>query len=302
MANRKENQSFSVALPVHAGQLAYRLNLEEHKIMLTKTTKSKEVLKAKILAVTDLENKLKDTMYEIYEKYYGGTSEALFQEDLQNKNFCILIFNQSEQLVGFSSLLIFTAALKGESFGIVYSGDTIIKHEYWGSNILIKAWLGLTGKIYRQMNTIPWFWLLLVKGHRTYRYLNLFFKEFYPRPEAFIPRGWKEKRDLITKMKFGQCFDEKRGIIKFPETKGFLKEEWAGLNQKTKNHPEANFFQSQNPGFGEGDELVCFCEISEKNFKKRALVLFKDEFYNEILHQASWNRLLKELEIPKINL
>ena len=269
--------------------------------MLIKTTQLKESLKAKVLPVADLDSKLKDKMYEIYEEYYGGTSQVLFHEDLKNKNFCILIFNQLNQLVGFSSLLIFKTSLRGERFGIVYSGDTIIKHEYWGSNILVKSWLALIGAIHRQNNTISWFWLLLVKGHRTYRYLNLFFKEFYPRPEACIPIDWKKKRDLIAKKMFGEYFDERKGIIKFPETKGFLKEEWAGLNPKTENHSEVKFFQNQNPGFSHGDELVCFCEISENNFKKRALEIFKDDSCNEFWQEGFVNEFLRELEMPKIN-
>ena len=255
------------------------------------------LLRAEIIPIHQISELLIEEMYKTYIHYYSGTNRQIFRSDFNNKDFCILIFNENEDndLVGFSAISIYIESVQNENFGIIYSGDTIIKHQYWGSNILIKAWLSFAGEVYRQFNFIPWYWLLLVKGHRTYRYLNLFFKDYYPRAGANIPENLGMKRDSIAFKSFGECFNSNSALIKFPETRGHLKEEWNGINEKTKNHKEVNFFKSQNPNFNSGDELVCFSEISPENLRKKSLIMFNDNSYAKFLPVNFTQKLKKDL-------
>ena len=118
-------------------------------------------------------------LYALYATYYGGTSSELFQRDLQEKDQ-ILILQDGNTPVGFTTLKIIRAEHQNQPVRAVFSGDTIIRHEYWGSQTLPLAWCELIGKIQAQQPHIPLYWLLIVKGDRTYRYLNVFSKQYYP--------------------------------------------------------------------------------------------------------------------------
>ena len=74
-----------------------------------------------------------------------------------------------------------------------------------------------------------------------------------------------------------------------------MKEEWNGINEKTKDHKEVNFFKSQNPNFNSGDELVCFSEISPENLKKKSLIMFNDNSYAKFLPVNFTQKLKKDL-------
>ncbi len=125
-------------------------------------------------------------LYALYATYYGGTSPELFQRDLQEKDQ-ILILQDGNTPVGFTTLKIIRAEHQNQPVRAVFSGDTIIRHEYWGSQTLPLAWCELIGKIQAQQPRIPLYWLLIVKGDRTYRYLNVFSKQYYPNRKTPTP-------------------------------------------------------------------------------------------------------------------
>ena len=61
--------------------------------------------------------------------------------------------------------------------------------------------------------------------------------------------------------------DADEGIVRFKERKGQVKKEHA---EKTfrKNNQYIDFFLRKNPGFVDGDEMVCMAELSLNNFKR----------------------------------
>ena len=60
------------------------------------------------------------------------------------------------------------------------SGATIIDSDHWGSQALAFNWIRRAGRLHAEAPDRRLFWFLIVKGHRTYRYLPAFAVAFHP--------------------------------------------------------------------------------------------------------------------------
>ena len=207
-------------------------------------------------------------LYALYATYYGGTSPELFQRDLQEKDQ-ILILQDGNTPVGFTTLKIIRAEHQNQPVRAVFSGDTIIRHEYWGSQTLPLAWCELIGKIQAQQPRIPLYWLLIVKGDRTYRYLNVFSKQYYPNRKTPPPPEIQSLMNQLARERFGAHYLPERGIVHYPQSQGHLKARWH--NSAAGRNPEAQCFAEKNPHYQQGDELVCLTLLDAGNLKSFAL-------------------------------
>ena len=119
-------------------------------------------------------------LYGLYTRYYGGTSPELFRRDLLEKDHILLLEDENGETRGFTTLKVILFTHLARSGRALFSGDTIIDHRFWGEQTLPLAWCCLAGRIKARQPDLPLYWLLIVKGDRTYRYLNVFSKTYYP--------------------------------------------------------------------------------------------------------------------------
>ena len=63
------------------------------------------------------------------------------------------------------------------------SGDTIVERTWWGSPALARTWVRAVRQLAPETSREV-YWLLLTSGFRTYRFLPVFFRNFYPRYDA----------------------------------------------------------------------------------------------------------------------
>jgi hypothetical protein len=108
------------------------------------------------------------------------------------------------------------------------------------------------------------FWLLLTSGFRTYRFLPVFWREFFPRFDQATPPEMERLREQLGRERFGSQFDSAAGVVRFTNPQKLcadLKNIPAGREQD----PHTKFFLSQNPGHAGGDELVCLTELCPQN-------------------------------------
>lgn len=208
-------------------------------------------------------------LFELYATYYGGTSASLFEHDLRQKDWILLLHGEHGQICGFSTLKILTAKHQNQHVRAIFSGDTIIAHEYWGSQTLPLAWCELIGRIAAEQPETPLYWLLIVKGDRTYRYLNVFSKQYFPNRKIPTPPDVQILIHQLARSLFGEHYLPEQGIVHYPQSRGHLKPEWH--NPSTSHNPEARFFAEHNPHFADGDELVCLTLLREDNLKSFAL-------------------------------
>jgi hypothetical protein len=211
----------------------------------------------------------------LYLSYYSGTDGARFEADLGGKDE-ILLVTCDEVLVGFTTLQVYERQWRGECVRVIYSGDTVVEQAHWGQQALAFAWIARMGEIKRERPDVPLYWLLIVKGHRTFKYLPTFGKTFFPH--------WSQDRsdlkplaDFLAREKFGSDYNAGTGVVEFPVSHGHLRHEIAFPTDEQMNQPAVKFFVQRNPGFTQGHELVCLCEMEETNMRPLTRRIFNKD-------------------------
>lgn len=238
-------------------------------------------LNTEIKLVSSLsEGEIQD-MYHLYVQYYAACERPQFDSDLTEKKYVVLLRGGDDILRGFSTLVVLDFTFKQKRRRAIYSGDTVIHHDYWGSQSLSLAWSHLAGSLKLEAPSIPLYWLLIVKGHRTYRYLSLFAKRFYPTWRHGTPKETQDLMDYLARYKFGDAFKPDEGIIRFEQSRGHLKGSWADVPEHLLKKPDVRFFLDRNPRYQQGDELVCLTELCEENLRSHALRAFTDAMQHD---------------------
>jgi hypothetical protein len=213
-------------------------------------------------------------MFSLYETYYDGSSYDLFCHDLAGKSDVIEL-HAGDALAGFSTLAVMGFEHAGEANRAIFSGDTIIHHDYWGEQALVGAFCGFAGGLKARFPREPLFWLLISKGYRTYRYLDVFAHDYYPHRARPTPRGIAERIERLARDKFGEAYDADSGIVSFAQSRGHLRPQWATVREPLHVHRTVRFFLQRNPRYHAGEEMVCLTELCADNlrsFARRAFV------------------------------
>lgn len=214
-------------------------------------------------------------MFALLERHYKDVSRALFEADLADKDVAILLHSGS-MVIGFTTAAYSTFAFGSRDIGIVFSGDTIVVPAFWGEQELARAWLKEIGQAATRIEVRALYWLLIVKGHRTYRYLPAFALDYVPSATASDNPELVALRNAVAAERFGNAFDPATGIIRFSEPRGRLHPEIADPLPRERANPHVRFFLEANPGFRNGDELACLCALSPDNMRPRARRWFSD--------------------------
>ena len=205
----------------------------------------------------------RDEMFALLTRHFEGVTRPQFDRDLAEKNWVIEL-RRDGALVGFSTLLVTTTLFDGEPITAIYSGDTIVAPEAWGTPALARTWIATVSRLREDHPGQRCYWLLLTSGFRTYRFLPVFWREFFPRHDTVA--GGAESRLLrqLAHERYGNAFDAETGIVRFAAPQR-LRQSLAGVPAGREADAHVAFFLARNPGHARGDELVCLTEISELN-------------------------------------
>ena len=157
-------------------------------------------------AIDSLDRRTRADMFALFEQYYESVSLQAFEQDIGGKTIAILLSDGQGKLQGFSTLEIIHFETRDGAAIALYSGDTIISHHHWGEQALSRAWCFLAGQVKKEHPKLPLYWFLIVKGHRTYRYLPAFTRKFYPNYRAATPAKLQEIMDRLATEKFGDAY------------------------------------------------------------------------------------------------
>jgi hypothetical protein len=80
-------------------------------------------------------------MVRLLDAHFEGVTRDVFERDLAGKDWALLI-EEDGRLRGFSTLHLYETQHAGEAFTVVYSGDTIVERDAWGSSALARCWIG----------------------------------------------------------------------------------------------------------------------------------------------------------------
>jgi len=231
-------------------------------------------LAAKVIPVTAASPADREAMWNLYRRFYSGTHRDLFDRDLAAKDSLLLLRDEADAIQGFSTMAVGVTEFEGRTIRYVFSGDTIIDRDYWGTQALAFSWLRYVGELKREQPELPLFWFLIVKGHRTFRYLPTFAREFWPHWERGAPDSIAALMRKLAEERFGDAFDAQSGLIRYPESHGHLTEDCAEANEREAAREDVSFFLRRNPGYRSGHELVCLCELARENLRPLARRLF----------------------------
>ena len=222
-------------------------------------------LTGQVKPVAELPGRERDEMYALLADYFDNTTRRQFERDLAEKEWAILLCDVTTGAVqGFSTLMCLNLTIDGAPAAVFFSGDTIIRREYWGETALPRLWGRHVFSLAEEFRRTRVYWFLICSGYKTYRYLPLFFREFYPSCERPTPAPIKQTLDQIGRFKFGDEFDAERGVIRFRRASP-LQSGVAEITPQRLKDPHVAFFVQANPGHTHGDELACLAELSRGN-------------------------------------
>jgi hypothetical protein len=212
-----------------------------------------------------------DQLYALMQRYFSGVQHDAFLRDLTEKPWVITLRNTETGLLqGFSTLCLMDEVVQGIRVRAFFSGDTIIDRPYWGSLELERTWFHF---LYAHIDAEPephfrWYWFLICKGYRTYRYLPVYFHRYYPSPEP-MPPFEQAVLDTLATRRFGDAYDPATGIIRCRHDY-HLREGIGDISDHERRDPRIAFFEQRNPGWRQGDELACLTDLCHPNLKRCA--------------------------------
>ncbi len=229
----------------------------------------------RLVACEDLTEAEREALFALLSAHFLGVTRERFAADLAEKDW-ILILEEDGQPRGFSTLRIYEAAgPDGEPLTVVYSGDTIMAQGVAATAALPKSWIASVRALRERHPRGRLLWLLLTSGFRTYRFLPVFWRDFWPRPEIATPTENRSLLDHLARERFGPLYDDTTGIVRFPEPQ-VLREGLDEVPEGRLTDPHIAFFLEKNPGWIRGDELVCLTELTEGNLTSAGRRMWRD--------------------------
>ncbi len=231
---------------------------------------TKTGLASEVMCVSALPEAEVAEMFALMARHYEAVAADAFRADLARKDEVVVLRDGSGCLCGFTTIAWNPCGEMPEG-DVIFSGDTVIAREHWGTQELVKGFCRRAGER-KAVGGRPLYSFLISKGHRTYRYLPLFAKRFHPHPERQEPvlEGLSGK---VAVRLFGEAWKADEGVIRFPRSAGHLRREMAGSPER---NGWVDFFLERNPGHADGEELVCMAEMSVGNLRKFALAAFSE--------------------------
>lgn len=230
-------------------------------------------MKGRTRPLTELTPEDRREMLALLGSCFDGVTAERFAADLADKTHVVTLFDDAGRLEGFSTLALYPTELDGEPLTVVASGDTLVHPRAWGRSVLPAVWIDAVHRLHRRLGregeSRRLVWLLLTSGFRTYRFLPVFFRRFWPRPEDGrraneIDDGLPALARALAAERYGPLYDETTGIVRFSEPQ-ILRPELAGPPNGRRRDPHVELFLRANPGHGAGDELVCITDLGPDN-------------------------------------
>ncbi len=224
-------------------------------------------LKGSMQEVGSLSNEDVNTMYGLMDEFYDNVTKENFLRDLGKKDYSIVLKDEGGIIRGFSTQKIMHIPVEDKLVHGVFSGDTIIHKDYWGSPELFKVFTRFFFKYEEQYGDFYWF--LISKGYKTYKLLPTFFKTFYPNYLEETPKEIKEIMDAFGRLYSPEEYDEKTGVLCYKGVKDKLKQNVADITKERLKDRNIAFFAEKNPDHIKGNDIVCITKLSKTNLSER---------------------------------
>jgi hypothetical protein len=213
----------------------------------------------------ELSSSMIEEMFVVFSESFDQSSSEIFQRDLSGKDWVILLRDEQCRVQGFSTLALYETEFDGQKMSVVYSGDTIIRPEYWGTPQLPSTWIKTVLEKSAKMQQ-PLYWLLISSGYKTYRFLSVFYKTFYPHYACPTPPDIQALMHHLASQRFGDDYLPHLGVVRFKVGATPLRDGVAAVTDERLHDPHVAHYIKMNPYHDQGDELVCITQVHPDNF------------------------------------
>ena len=228
-------------------------------------------LRSSVIDVDGLGSSDRDAMFDLMGRTYANVKRDAFEADLLAKRWVIQVHDPvTKQLAGFSTQVVLSLEVDGRPIRALFSGDTVVDRQHWGDIALAHAWGRLALRLMEGDPTELLYWFLTSKGFRTYKYLPLFFHEWYPRLGLLTPSWQRAVTDALGMRVAPLYYDARSQIITAAPGKDYVRAEIADPQSRSRADEHINYFVNRNPRFDRGDELCCLAPLTKLNFTPAA--------------------------------
>jgi hypothetical protein len=215
--------------------------------------------RAKIQPVGALSDTTIADMFSLFERYYVDVSHAQFRSDLMEKTH-VFMFWAGDELIGFSTIFRKRIPIVGDGI-FLFSGDTVIREDFWGSKILQTTFLKYVTLTKLSNPLEPVYWMLISKGFKTYMMMRKNFGYSFPREGRAMPELLRSIRNRFYAWKYGEAYDARSGLITFERSHGAVRGQMAEPKPYQLKDTDVRYFLERNPAYKEGVELACVAKI-----------------------------------------
>ncbi len=219
-------------------------------------------MKGRVVKRKAVDEATRRSMFDLFSTQFDGVTYSQFCDDLDEKNWVLLLQRDDDSLGGFSCMHFYDIEVDGRELTVVYSGDTVVSSDTWSDSALSYYWMGAIDYLRRRHGKDVVYWFLLVSGFRTYRFLPVYSDCYFPRYDRATPPDIQEIMDALASDRFGDGYDKESGVVRLA-VPAVLREHYRGIPENRLADPHVAFFAEQNPGHDDGDELVCFAVLGE---------------------------------------
>lgn len=236
-------------------------------------TEAATPIHARLVDRAELTQDQREAMFALYRRHFDAADYTRFNTDLDDKQQVIEVRDATGTLRGFSTVACYRREFEGRALRVLFSGDTVVDEASWGQQALAFGFIRFAAQIQAQSDAAL-YWLLISKGHRTYRYLSAFSIDYAPSPVQVTAPEQQRLMDFLARDRYGEAYDTARGVVRFAQSHGHLRADLAGVPAIHAHLPEVAYFLQRNPGYAQGDELVCLCRIAADNLRPLARRVF----------------------------
>lgn len=216
---------------------------------------------AHFVQVGSIDDAVREQMFGLMSLCYDSVEPERFRADLSAKSAVILLRDRrTRAVVGFSTVRVDEERIGGRRALVVFSGDTVVRPDYWGAKQLqvrflrYVAWLWLTHPRHRV------FWLLLSKGYKTYLLLANYAAGSFPRYDGEATPALSRFLHHLAARRWPEAWVAEQGVLRWGAARDRVKPQVAPIDDELLRNPHVAFFVERNPGYRDGDELVCLAE------------------------------------------
>jgi hypothetical protein len=228
-------------------------------------------LTSRVVPQSSLSDEQRRRMLALMHACYEGVNDERFHTDLDAKQFVIVLEDEAHHLQGFSTLLLREEHLEGRVVDLVFSGDTVIAPEHWGSKALQTAFgrFCLQRKLLHPRRRL--YWLLLSKGFRTYLLAVNYFPRTFPKRGVQAAPSLVAFRDRVATSLWGDAYKPTQELLHYDTPRDRVRAPLAPPPSSALHNPDVRYFLEKNPRADDGDELVCLVGLPMRDLL-RALV------------------------------